>query len=106
MAKKSTNAEITLRVNEVFGLLSRGYSRAQILQHAAELWDCSDRTADTYIARAREMLEKDCEMSRPAFLAEALSRLRGIEQQAARRGQLMVATNAIRLQCELIGLTK
>ena len=106
MAKKSTNAEITLRVNEVFGLLSRGYSRAQILQHAAELWDCSDRTADTYIARAREMLEKDCEMSRPAFLAEALSRLRGIEQQAAKRGQLMVATNAIRLQCELIGLTK
>ena len=106
MAKKSTNAEITLRVNEVFGLLSRGYSRAQILQHAAELWGCSDRTADTYIARAREMLEKDCEMSRPAFLAEALARLRLIEQQATKRGQLMCATQAIRLQCELIGLTK
>ena len=106
MAKKSTNAEITLRVNEVFGLLSRGYSRAQILQHAADLWQCSDRQADTYIQRAREMLEKDCEMSRPAFLAEALSRLRGIEQAAAKRGQYMVATNCIRLQCELVGLTK
>lgn len=105
MAVKSTNAEIKLRVNEVYGLLTRGYSRAQIQQHAADLWACSERSTDTYIARAREMLNQDCEMSRPAFLAEALSRLRLVEQKAEKRGQLMACLTAIRLQCELVGLT-
>ncbi len=104
MAVKSTNAEMKLRINEVYGLLTRGYSRAQILQHAADRWDCTVRTTDTYIARAREVLEKDCEMSRPAFLAEALSRLRLVEQKAEQRGQLMACLTAIRMQCELVGL--
>ena len=106
MAKKSTNAEVQLRINEVYGLLTRGYSRAQVLQHAADLWGCSVRQADTYIARAREILEQDCEMSRPAFLAEALARLRILEQRAEKRGQLQVAINSVRLQTELVGLTK
>lgn len=61
--------------------------------------------ADELIARARDDLLKDCELTRPAYLAEALARLRNYEQQAARRGQLMVAVNAVRLQAELIGLT-
>jgi hypothetical protein len=106
VAKKSTNAEVQLRINEVYGLLTRGYSRAQVLQHAADLWGCSVRQADTYIARAREILEQDCEMSRPAFLAEALARLRLLEQRAEKRGQLQVAINSVRLQTELVGLTK
>ena len=61
---------------------------------------------DQYIQWARERIEKDCELSRQAFLAEALSRLRNYEQQAAKRGQMQVATNSVRLQAELIGLTK
>ena len=106
MAKKSTNAEMELRVKEVYGLLTQSYSRAQILQHAADMWGCSVRQADTYIARAREILEQDCAMSRPAFLAEALVRLRRLEQRAESRGQLQVAVNAVRLQTELVGLAK
>lgn len=95
-----------LRINEVYGLLTRGYSRAQIIRHASDLWGCSSRNVDTYIARARVVLEQDCEMSRPAFLAEALSRLRLVEQKAEQRGQLMACLTAIRMQCELVGLTK
>jgi hypothetical protein len=106
VAGKSTNAEMKLRVNEVYGLLTRGYSRAQIQRHAADLWGCSERSTDTYIQRAREILDKDCEMSRPAFLAEALARLRVVEQKAEERSQLANAIAAIRLQCELIGLTQ
>ena len=106
MAKKSTNAEVQLRVNEVYGLLTRGYSRAQIIQHCSDLWAVTDRQTDTYIKRAREILEQDCEMSRPAFLAEALARLRLLEQRAEKRGQLQVAINSVRLQTELVGLTK
>ena len=93
-------------MDAVYGLLCDGRSRGDIVQFAAEKWKVSDRQADTYIKRAREALEKDAELTRPAFLAEVLGRLRNIEQQASRRGQLMSALGAIRLQCELVGLTK
>ena len=103
---RSTAAETTFRVNTVYGLLCDGKSRGEIVQFAAENWQLKDRMADELIARARVALEKDAELSRPAFLAEVLGRLRNYEQQAARRGQLMVAVNCVRLQCELVGLTE
>ena len=103
--KKPTIAEKTRRVNEVYGLLASGASRQQILQHSSENWDVSERTADSYIAEARELIERDCDMSRPAFLAEALAGLRKVRQSAERRGQHQVVVNAIRLQAELVGLT-
>jgi hypothetical protein len=106
VAKKSTDAEIAIRVRQVYGLLTQGFSRQQVIQYCSENWSITERHADNYIAKARILIDKDCELSRPAFLAEALGRLRNLEQAASRRGQLMVATNAIRLQCELIGLTK
>ena len=59
----------------------------------------------TYIAKARELLEKDCQLSRQEFLAECLQRLRRYEAAAAKRGQMQVAVNSARLQAELIGLT-
>lgn len=101
---KSTHAEVALRVNTIYGLLCDGKSRGEIQQFAAENWKLSVRQTDELLKRAREALEKDAELSRPAFLAEVLGRLRNYEQQAARRGQLMVAVNSVRLQTELVGL--
>jgi hypothetical protein len=103
---KSTHAEVALRVNTIYGLLCDGKSRGEIQQFAAENWKLSIRQTDELLKRAREALEKDAELSRPAFLAEVLGRLRNYEQQAARRGQLMVAVNSVRLQTELVGLSK
>jgi len=94
-----------MRVNEVYGLLSKAWSRQQIIQYGAENWDLCERNIDKYIARARKMLEEDCQLSRQQFLAEALIRLRGYEQAAANRGHMHVAVNSARLQAELIGLT-
>jgi hypothetical protein len=102
---KSTHAEVALRVNTIYGLLCDGKSRGEIQQFAAENWKLSIRQTDELLKRAREALEKDAELSRPAFLAEVLGRLRNYEQQAARRGQLMVAVNSVRLQTELVGLS-
>ena len=59
---------------------------------------------DVYIAEARQRIDPDCNMSRQAFLAECLERLRNYEQQAAKRGQMQVATNSVKLQAELVGL--
>jgi hypothetical protein len=106
VAGRSTAAEKALRVQTVHGLLVNGKSRSQIIQYAAEKWKISERAADEYIKWSRELIEKDCELSRQSFLAEVLGRLRTYEQMAAKRGQLQVATNCVRLQVELVGLTK
>ena len=74
------------------------------MQFAADSWGLKTRMTDELIARARDALAKDCEMTRHAYLAEVLARLRSYEQQAARRGQLMVAITSVRLQTELVGL--
>lgn len=100
---RTTKAEATLRTNEVYGYLARGYSRAQILQETSD-WGVSERMTDYYIQKARELLEKDCEISRPAYLAELLQRLRTYEQAAAKRGQYQVAVNAATQQAKLTGL--
>ncbi len=76
------------------------------MQDCAEMYGLGERQTDTYVKKARERLEKDCDVTREAFLAESLQGLRSIRAQAERRGQLQTATNAIRLMTELTGLTK
>ena len=102
--KRVTKAESILRTQEVYGLLSKGHSRGQIQQLLAEQWGMSVRQIDEYIAKARELLEEDCNIARPAYLAELLQRLRMYEQAAAKRGQYQVAVNSATQQAKLIGL--
>jgi hypothetical protein len=101
---RSTATETKFRVDAVYKLLSEAWSRQQIVQFASKEWGVSDRQADTYIQRARELLLADAEMQRPAWLAEALQRLRVYEQSAYRRGQCQVAVNALIAQAKLIGI--
>ena len=103
MAGRVTKAESTLRTQEVYGYLSHGYSRAQILQECSS-WGLSDRQVDTYIKHARDLLEEDCQMSRPQLLAELLQRLRTYEIAAAKRGMYQVAVNSAAQQAKLVGL--
>lgn len=104
MAKKVTKAESTLRTQEIYGYLSQGFSRAQIIQHCSD-WGIGDRMVDNYILKARLLLEEDCDIARPAYLAELLQRLRTYEQAAAKRGQYQVAVNSATMQAKLVGLT-
>ncbi len=61
---KSTNAEIESRIRTVYGLLIKSYSRFEILQYAAEQWSVSERTADIYMQRARQLIQQDAEIER------------------------------------------
>ena len=105
MGKKATNAESLLRSQEVYGLLCKGLARQQIIQNCSD-WGLSERQVDVYIAKARKLIEKDCELSRPAFLAQSLASIREIQMAAFKRGQYMCALQAVRLQAELVGLTQ
>jgi hypothetical protein len=49
------------------------------------------------------MLERDAELTRPAWLAEALGRLRRYEENAYERGQLSTAISSVITQAKLIG---
>ena len=101
---RSTKVEKNFRVDTVYKLLSEGNSRGQIIQFAATQWNVSPRQVDTYIAEARDKLLADCELERPAWVAEALQRLRTYEQAAYKSRQNQVAINAVQAQAKLIGL--
>ena len=100
-----TKAVTTQRINMVYGLLVDGKSRADVVQFCADNFDINTRQADNYIKKAREKLEKDCDISRQAFLAETLAGIRQIRNKAENRGQMQVALNALRLAAELTKLT-
>ena len=101
---RSTKVEKNFRVDTVYKLLSEGNSRGQILQFGSAQWGVTDRQVDTYIAEARDKLLADAEMERPAWVAEALQRLRTYEQAAYKSRQNQVAINAVQAQAKLIGL--
>ena len=106
VGKKATKAEMNLRVNTVYGWLCHGWQRHKIQQEGQPLWNVNESQIDILIRRARVLIDKDCEMSRQRFLAEALDRARTYEQQASNSNQPAVALSAVRLQAELIGLTQ
>ena len=103
-SKRSTASATAFRVDTVYGLLCEGQSRGDIVRFAAEQWGVTDRQVDTYIARARNKLAQDADMARPAWLAEALGRLRRYEQAAYKRGNVQCALNSVALQAKLIGM--
>jgi hypothetical protein len=101
---KSTKIEVNHRVNACYKLLAEGQSRSQILLFCSENWGVSERQGETYLSRAREKLLEDCEMERPAWIAEALQRLRTYEQAAYKEKQNQTAINSVQAQAKLIGI--
>ncbi len=81
----------------------KSYSRFQILQYASEQWDVSDRTADIYIQRARQLIQQDSEIERPQWLAAAIARLVEYEKRAGSDDrQLLTAIKALETQAKLL----
>ena len=102
MAKKSTNVEIDERVNAVYDLLLRAYSRTQIVRHCSETWNVGERQAENYISRARQLMALDAELERPQWLAAAIARLVDYERRASESNQLGIALKALEDQAKLL----
>ena len=101
---RSTKLEAEHRVNACYKLLAEGQSRTQIVVFCADKFGIGERQSENYIARAREKLLEDAEMERPAWVAEALLRLRTYEQAAYKQKQNQTAINAVQAAAKLIGL--
>jgi hypothetical protein len=102
MARKSTNTEIDQRINVVYDMLLRAYNRTQIVRYAAEEWQVSERQAETYIARARDLQRLDAELERPQWLIAAIARLQEYEREAHTKGNLGIAIKALEDQAKLL----
>lgn len=102
MAKKSTNVEIDERINTVYDLLLRAYSRTQIVRYCSEHWNVGERQAENYMARARQLQQLDAELERPQWLASAISRLQDYERLARDKGNLSIAIKALEDQAKLL----
>lgn len=75
MASKTTEHEKLKRIHEVYRLLVKGASRFRVIQYASKNWGVSDRTADSYLAEARKLLDRDLEVARPEWLAQAVAEM-------------------------------
>jgi len=102
MAKKSTNVEIDERVNAVYGLLLKAYSRTQIVQYCSENWNVGERQTENYLARARQLMQLDAELERPQWLVAAIARLTEYERRASASNQLSIALKALEYQAKLL----
>ena len=93
---KSTAAEKNLRVEEIAGLLTRGYTRSTIQRYTADKWGVSPRQTDVYLKEARTILKEDWnEMERDQMIAEVLSQYNSLQVEARSKGQLAVALGCI-----------
>jgi len=102
MAKKSTNTEIDDRVNTIYDLLLRAYSRTQIIRFCSDTWGVGDRQAENYMARARQLMQLDAELERPQWLAAAIARLQEYERRASDKNQISIALKALEDQAKLL----
>ena len=92
---RTSKNEHEFRVNKVAKLMSVGTVRSDILQFAATEWGGTQRTVDSYISDAREILKQDFDIDRRQFTAEVLSQYASLAKEARKSGQLTVALGCI-----------
>ena len=106
MAKKCTKAEKILRVNQVVRMLVNCASRSSIIQFGTSEWGLTPRQVDAYIAEAREIIREDANIERSDYLAARLQTIDKVIQEGLRQKQLSAVIGALKLQAEVLGLTK
>jgi len=100
----ANKAEINRRVHEVARLICNSATTSQVLRFCSVEWGVSSRQAQTYLARARELVKADYSVERAEFLASRLGVLDSITQKALKCGQLSAAVGSVRLAAELARL--
>lgn len=106
MAAKASEAQMEQRVTAVFELLTRGVSRAGILQYVAKEtdWNVSERTIDSYIARANERFAEHAAVRRDLEFGKALRRTEYVYLAAMKVHDYQRALAALREINLLMGL--
>ena len=104
MGQKSSKAELDKRVHEVVRLLSMAKTTHWICRFASDEWGVDPRTAQRYIARAREIIRAEYDVERSEFLASRMTILDKVIESSIASGQHSNAVGALKLQAELTRL--
>ena len=104
MGKKSDRAEIDRRVHTIVKLLSSAKTNSYIFRYAADEWGVTSRTAERYLAEARQIIRADYSVERSDFLGSRLALLDEIIEQSIRCKQHSNAVGALKLQAQLTRL--
>ena len=104
MGKKSDKAEVDRRVHTVVKLLSSAKTSSYICRFASEEWGVERRTAERYLAKAREIIRTDYSIERPDFLSSRLALLDKVIDASINSKQHSNAVGALRLQAQLTRL--
>jgi len=104
MGKKSDKAEVDRRVHTVVKLLSSAKTSSYICRFASEEWGVERRTAERYLAKAREIIRTDYSIERPDFLSSRLALLDKIIDASINTKQHSNAVGALKLQAQLTRL--
>ena len=104
MGKRATKIDKQVRIAQFVQMISRGFVNSQLIQHAADEWGVSDRSARDYIAEAREVIVYDVDHERKEVVAQLLHTSQTIIQQAIERGELNNAIGGMNVIIKLGGL--
>lgn len=104
MAKKSDNAEIENRINQVYSLILACYSTEKIVLYASQKWGITRRHTTTLIQRARSRMMEITAIKREEAFAEEMELRREIIRKALDDKKYQTALQAADSRAKLRGL--
>ena len=103
-AKGTSKAEKEMRIRQFVQIIANGGRRSDCLQYASKKWGVTDRTADSYLAAARDQLKADWDLERPQMIADLLSQCSTLQLEARKAKQYHIALGAINTAAKLAQL--
>ena len=104
MAKKCTLHESARRTQIVYEMLCAFKSKNSIVQHCSDEWGVGERQAEKYLARARELMQKDFQIERKDLAAQVLSGYLAVYRKAMEQNQLSNSVGALAGIARLTGI--
>ena len=104
--RKSTRAEVELRIREICKLLIKGSSREEIVQYSSTNWGVSERQADKYLKGAKQVIAKSVQKSIDYDFAKAVSRYEELYRVCMEKKDYKTALSVNKELSSLQGLLK
>ena len=90
-----TKTEKLKRVNQIRIVLSRGGTRSECLELAANEWGLKPRSADYYIHEANQQIVEDFNIDRKEYTAQLLHVLHRVMEKGTQTNQMGAVTAAV-----------
>ena len=103
---KSSKHIVNQRVKEVVSMLILGHNRDLILQNTSNLWKVSDRQIDTYISKARTLIEQSVKKQVAYDYAKAVRRYEELYRLSIEKKDYKTALSVNKELTTLQGLFK